>query len=404
MDLLVEGDVGNIRWLSRTGSIGSRAPTATSAHAVRATAPPGRRPARAAGRRSRAEERNATRAGGEKLEHDGPRSGLPTASGTPGSGPNGRPVVRETAQMQRGTGCRRYRTQASAAAGPAEQQRPAELNLAAKDEEEAEAPPLGEVLRRDGEVHQRRQRPRPRRERAEATAHGGRRRIPPPRPRQRTPRLPRTGRSAPPRPRAPTSSRAPPPCDCKKDRLSMRTFADWYRSVRAARRRRADAKMPGMRAPQRASGEMSDIAAAARAGRPRARRHEALPVEAGRRRARRRHRPRHHRPARANGAGKTTFISLVLGLRTRDAGELTVLGHDPAHRASTSGRASGTRPSTTTCRPTCMRPISSATSASSTACRAAPRSSGRTTRSGRSGSARSGSGRSGRCRRASGSA
>ena len=31
-----------------------------------------------------------------------------------------------------------------------------------------------------------------------------------------------------------------------------------------------------------------------------------------------------------NGAGKTTFISLVLGLRTRDAGELTVLGHDPA--------------------------------------------------------------------------
>ena len=30
-----------------------------------------------------------------------------------------------------------------------------------------------------------------------------------------------------------------------------------------------------------------------------------------------------------NGAGKTTFISLVLGLRTRDAGELTVLGHDP---------------------------------------------------------------------------
>jgi ABC-2 type transport system ATP-binding protein len=31
-----------------------------------------------------------------------------------------------------------------------------------------------------------------------------------------------------------------------------------------------------------------------------------------------------------NGAGKTTFISLVLGLRTRDAGDLTVLGHDPA--------------------------------------------------------------------------
>ena len=32
----------------------------------------------------------------------------------------------------------------------------------------------------------------------------------------------------------------------------------------------------------------------------------------------------------SNGAGKTTFISLILGLRSRDTGELTVLGHDPA--------------------------------------------------------------------------
>jgi ABC-2 type transport system ATP-binding protein len=32
----------------------------------------------------------------------------------------------------------------------------------------------------------------------------------------------------------------------------------------------------------------------------------------------------------SNGAGKTTFISLVLGLRSRDEGELTVLGRDPA--------------------------------------------------------------------------
>src|ERR671919_737403 len=32
----------------------------------------------------------------------------------------------------------------------------------------------------------------------------------------------------------------------------------------------------------------------------------------------------------SNGAGKTTFMSLVLGLRKRDGGELTVLGHDPA--------------------------------------------------------------------------
>jgi ABC-2 type transport system ATP-binding protein len=32
----------------------------------------------------------------------------------------------------------------------------------------------------------------------------------------------------------------------------------------------------------------------------------------------------------SNGAGKTTFISVLLWLRARDAGELTVLGHDPA--------------------------------------------------------------------------
>jgi ABC-2 type transport system ATP-binding protein len=32
----------------------------------------------------------------------------------------------------------------------------------------------------------------------------------------------------------------------------------------------------------------------------------------------------------SNGAGKTTFISLVLGLRSRDDGQLTVLGADPA--------------------------------------------------------------------------
>jgi ABC-2 type transport system ATP-binding protein len=32
----------------------------------------------------------------------------------------------------------------------------------------------------------------------------------------------------------------------------------------------------------------------------------------------------------SNGAGKTTFMSLMLGLRSRSSGELSVLGHDPA--------------------------------------------------------------------------
>jgi ABC-2 type transport system ATP-binding protein len=32
----------------------------------------------------------------------------------------------------------------------------------------------------------------------------------------------------------------------------------------------------------------------------------------------------------SNGAGKTTFLSLMLGLRSRDEGELAVLGHDPS--------------------------------------------------------------------------
>jgi ABC-2 type transport system ATP-binding protein len=32
----------------------------------------------------------------------------------------------------------------------------------------------------------------------------------------------------------------------------------------------------------------------------------------------------------SNGAGKTTFMSLMLGIRKRNGGELTVLGHDPA--------------------------------------------------------------------------
>jgi ABC-2 type transport system ATP-binding protein len=36
----------------------------------------------------------------------------------------------------------------------------------------------------------------------------------------------------------------------------------------------------------------------------------------------------------SNGAGKTTFISLVLGIRARNGGELAVLGRDPGPQAS----------------------------------------------------------------------
>src|SRR3954469_7690129 len=35
-----------------------------------------------------------------------------------------------------------------------------------------------------------------------------------------------------------------------------------------------------------------------------------------------------------NGAGKTTTVEILEGYRTRDAGEVSVLGHDPAHPTS----------------------------------------------------------------------
>ena len=40
--------------------------------------------------------------------------------------------------------------------------------------------------------------------------------------------------------------------------------------------------------------------------------------------------PGHHRPARLERRGKTTFISVLLGLRSRDEGDLSVLGRDPS--------------------------------------------------------------------------
>ena len=83
-------------------------------------------------------------------------SGSPISSGTPGSGPNGNPVVRDSAHT-----ATRARLPAIPTASillvadPSQQKRPAELHLGAEHEEEPEAPPLGEVLGSDGEVHER---------------------------------------------------------------------------------------------------------------------------------------------------------------------------------------------------------------------------------------------------------
>ena len=44
-----------------------------------------------------------------------------------------------------------------------------------------------------------------------------------------------------------------------------------------------------------------------------------------------------------NGAGKTTTVEILEGYRTRDAGEVSVLGHDPANATpgvAGAGRAS----------------------------------------------------------------
>ena len=127
-----------------------------------------------------------------------------------------------------------------------EQERPAELHLGAEHEEEPEAPPLGEVLGRDGEMHecgacrrdggdrerQRQSPPQP----DEPDQHGRRNRCP------GTPGLEceQRGRQ----------------CDDRKRRLRAteegscvheQRSPTGYRSVREALRHGANAKMPGMR-------------------------------------------------------------------------------------------------------------------------------------------------------------
>ena len=42
-----------------------------------------------------------------------------------------------------------------------------------------------------------------------------------------------------------------------------------------------------------------------------------------------------------NGAGKTTTVEILEGYRSRDAGEVSVLGHDPAHPTSAWRAGSG---------------------------------------------------------------
>ena len=42
-----------------------------------------------------------------------------------------------------------------------------------------------------------------------------------------------------------------------------------------------------------------------------------------------------------NGAGKTTTVEILEGYRRRDAGEVSVLGHDPQKPGPSSGSGSG---------------------------------------------------------------
>ena len=106
----------------------------------------------------------------------------------------------------------------------------------------------------------------------------------------------------------------------------------------------------------------------------------------------------------SNGAGKTTFISVLLGLRSRDAGELTVLGHDPATAGLELRARIGYAPEHHDLPAELAATISCGISPRCICCLVAPLCSARTKRSGWSASARSASVPSGRCPRDSGNA
>jgi ABC-2 type transport system ATP-binding protein len=60
----------------------------------------------------------------------------------------------------------------------------------------------------------------------------------------------------------------------------------------------------------------------------------------------------------ANGAGKTTFMSIVLGQRTPTAGTIRVLGLDPFAQGPNSGAWWATAPSATSSPTRCRPPTS----------------------------------------------
>ena len=95
-------------------------------------------------------------AGGDQLEDDRDEVGQPDLLGNAGLGAERQPRgARQRPHRDEGQAAGDPDGEHPVAADPAQQERPAELHLGAEDEEEPEAPPLGEVLGSDGEVDER---------------------------------------------------------------------------------------------------------------------------------------------------------------------------------------------------------------------------------------------------------